>query len=173
MTSFKIGGMGRDNSAARFLAGQDSWSLPPSPFEQIVRQLAEGKKTGDWMWFVFPQIEGLGRSVQAKKYAIRSTEEVVAYLDDSQLGPRYFDCLAIVAGHLLAAANPEDLWKALVGIFGDIDARKFKSSITLFGAVASTLTTNRAVSVALLVDKLHAAGLRPCQATLDWLERQD
>ncbi len=107
----------------RFLEAQNSG-------ETYVRALAElraGRKTSHWMWFVFPQFAGLGRSSMAQRYAIRSLPEAVAYLRHDVLGPRLRECSAVVAS--LTNTSAED-------IFGGIDAVKLRSSMTLFSRVA-------------------------------------
>jgi len=90
-------------------------------------ELRAGRKRSHWMWFVFPQIEGLGRSAMAQKYAIQSREEARAYLDHPALGARLRECAALV----LAVEG-----RSIRGIFGDPDWLKFRSSMTLFAAVA-------------------------------------
>jgi uncharacterized protein (DUF1810 family) len=125
------------------------------------------------MWFIFPQIEGLGGSANARKYAITSKSEATNYLNDSALGPRYFDCLDLVAGHVLARPGAVDVWATLLRIFGEVDARKFKSSVTLFGDVASNMNTAISMKIAGLARQIHSAGLRPCPDTLDWLAKQN
>ena len=105
----------------RFVAAQ------ASIYEQALAELRAGQKRSHWMWFVFPQLAGLGRSATAHYYAIASADEARAYLAHPLLGPRLRDCAAAVLGHTDKSA--ED-------IFGSIDAMKLKSSMTLFEAVA-------------------------------------
>src|SRR5215217_4902733 len=97
-------------------------------FERARRELRQGRKQSHWMWFVFPQIKGLGRSETAQKYAISSREEVSAYLAHPILGPRLRECSRIVAS--LEGVSAED-------IFGSPDEMKFRSSMTLFTQVAA------------------------------------
>ena len=78
------------------------------------------------MWFIFPQIEGLGTSVTARRYAIRSRAEAKAYLEHPVLGPRYRECVATLQD--LGPGRPEN-------VFGAVDTRKLQSSLTLFGDV--------------------------------------
>lgn len=106
----------------RFVEAQDP------VFEQVLRELAAGEKETHWMWFVFPQIEGLGQSETARKYSIRSREEARAYLDHPVLGPRLLQCTRLVAGVEGRSAER---------IFGHPDNLKLRSCMTLFGAVAS------------------------------------
>jgi uncharacterized protein (DUF1810 family) len=97
-------------------------------YETACRELRQGRKQSHWMWFIFPQIRGLGRSEMGQRFAISSREEAAAYLAHPILGPRLRECSKIVAdleGHSL-----ED-------IFGYPDDMKFRSSITLFAQVAA------------------------------------
>ena len=96
-------------------------------YEQARAELRAGEKRSHWMWFVFPQIAGLGRSAMAARYAIGSRGEAQAYLEHAVLGGRLRECAGIVVG----------LEERTVGeIFGDPDDLKFRSSMTLFDAVA-------------------------------------
>ena len=90
-------------------------------------ELKAGRKQSHWMWFVFPQIAGLGASPMAVHYAVRSADEARAYLADPVLGARLREGVAAVLGHRYLSAE---------AIFGGIDALKFRSSLTLFEAVA-------------------------------------
>ena len=101
----------------RFVAAQEG------VYESALTQLRAGRKTGHWMWFVFPQIQGLGMSAMSQRYAIASIEEARAYLEHPVLGPRLAACaraLTELGGHDAEA------------IFGGIDAIKLRSSMTLF-----------------------------------------
>jgi uncharacterized protein (DUF1810 family) len=92
-------------------------------YERAVAELRAGRKTGHWMWFVFPQIAGLGQSAMSRRYAISSLDEARAYLRHPVLGPRLAECaetLIALEGHDAEA------------IFGAIDAIKLRSSMTLF-----------------------------------------
>jgi uncharacterized protein (DUF1810 family) len=95
-------------------------------FESACRELRQGRKQSHWMWFVFPQIKGLGRSETAQKFTIRSREEAAAYLAHPILGPRLRECSRVVAD--LESLTAED-------IFGYPDEMKFRSSMTLFAQV--------------------------------------
>ena len=92
-------------------------------YEQVRAELRAGRKRSHWMWFVFPQIEGLGRSDTARRYAISSRAEAEAYLEHPVLGPRLRECTRLV--NLVEGSSAED-------IFGYTDSRKFRSSMTLF-----------------------------------------
>jgi uncharacterized protein (DUF1810 family) len=97
-------------------------------YPQARDELAAGRKQSHWMWFVFPQLRGLGRSAMAHRYGVASRAEAVAYLDHPLLGTRLVEC----TGLMLAA--PERLTANV--ILGAPDDLKFRSSMTLFGAVA-------------------------------------
>ena len=103
----------------RFVAAQDAGGT----YQRAVEELRRGRKTSHWMWFVFPQIAGLGWSEMSRRYAISSIEEARAYLQHPVLGQRLRDCAAIVAG--------SDT-KTAVELMGSIDAQKLRSSMTLF-----------------------------------------
>jgi uncharacterized protein (DUF1810 family) len=105
----------------RFLAAQDSI------YPQALAELEAGRKQSHWMWFVFPQLAGLGRSPTAIFYALASAEEARAYLAHALLGPRLRTCAAAVLAHRGRSAE---------AIFGTVDAMKLKSSMTLFEAAA-------------------------------------
>lgn len=106
---------------ARFLAAQEA------VYDGVLDELAAGHKRSHWMWFVFPQIAGLGSSAMAQRYAIASADEAAAYLADALLGARLRQCSALVLA--LRGHDIED-------IFGGVDAAKFHSSMTLFAEVA-------------------------------------
>jgi uncharacterized protein (DUF1810 family) len=103
----------------RFLAAQDAGGS----YDQAIAELRRGRKASHWMWFVFPQIAGLGHSPVARMYAISGLAEAQAYLAHPVLGPRLAECAAIVGG--LSGRTAEQ-------IFGGIDALKLRSSMTLF-----------------------------------------
>ena len=96
-------------------------------YASVLAELRAGHKRSHWMWFVFPQIAGLGTSEMAQRYAIASSDEAAAYLAHPVLGQRLRECAAIVAA--LDAPSAED-------IFGQTDTLKFRSSMTLFADVA-------------------------------------
>ena len=90
---------------------------------QVRRELADGRKTSHWMWFVFPQLAGLGHSAMARHYAISSLDEAKAYLRHPVLGPRLVEC----AGLVNRVEN-----RSIHQILGSPDDLKFRSSMTLF-----------------------------------------
>jgi uncharacterized protein (DUF1810 family) len=105
----------------RFIDAQDG------VYARVQSELAAGCKTTHWMWFIFPQIEGLGHSATAQKYAISSLDEARAYLDHPVLGSRLRDCTRLVT-----AVNG----RSIEDIFGYPDHLKFHSSMTLFAQPA-------------------------------------
>ncbi len=101
----------------RFVAAQQG------VYEQALAELRAGRKRSHWMWFVFPQVAGLGRSPTAQRYAISGLEEARAYLAHPVLGPRLCECC-----RTLLELPPSDPGE----ILGGIDALKLRSSMTLF-----------------------------------------
>jgi uncharacterized protein (DUF1810 family) len=97
-------------------------------YEQVCSELRRGCKTGHWMWFIFPQIRGLGHSPMASKFAISSLEEARAYLNDPILGSRIRECTRLI--------NRAE-GRTIQQIFGYPDVLKFQSSITLFAHATS------------------------------------
>ena len=106
----------------RFVVAQDEGS-----YRAAVAELRAGRKTSHWMWFIFPQVAGLGRSAAAQHFAISSLDEAQAYLRHPVLGPRLRECV-----QLLAALDG----KSADHILGSVDAMKLRSSLTLFMAAA-------------------------------------
>jgi uncharacterized protein (DUF1810 family) len=97
-------------------------------YERVVDELRQGRKQSHWMWFIFPQIEGLGSSPMADAYAIASRAEAQAYLDHPLLGARLRQCTRLVT------AVPD---RSIAAILGYPDDLKFRSSMTLFAAVTA------------------------------------
>jgi uncharacterized protein (DUF1810 family) len=110
-----------DVDLARFVAAQEG------VYGRALAELRHGRKESHWMWFVFPQMAGLGTSPTARLYAIASADEARAYLAHPLLGARLRDCTAAVLAHRERSAE---------AIFGAVDAMKLRSSMTLFEAVA-------------------------------------
>jgi uncharacterized protein (DUF1810 family) len=106
---------------ARFIAAQEP------VYAQVTAELAAGRKRSHWMWFVFPQLQGLGASAMAQRYAIRSLEEATAYLAHQILGRRLRECAGLV--------NAVD-GRSAREIFGRPDDLKFHSAMTLFAKAA-------------------------------------
>lgn len=112
-----------DYDLDRFVTAQDAGGT----YQRAIEELRAGSKRSHWMWFVFPQLAGLGYSATSRRYAIASLGEAAAYLDHPVLGPRLLECAGVVAG--LSGRTAEQ-------IFGSIDARKLHSSVTLFRRAA-------------------------------------
>lgn len=107
----------------RFVAAQDAGGT----YDGAVAELRAGHKRTHWMWFVFPQIAGLGSSPTSRHFAISSLDEARAYLAHPVLGPRLAECVEIISA--LPTSSAED-------VFGGIDALKLRSSMTLFDRAA-------------------------------------
>jgi uncharacterized protein (DUF1810 family) len=105
----------------RFVIAQDSI------FKRVLSELQAGTKMGHWMWFIFPQVRGLGRSPTSIEYAISSRDEAQAYLQHPVLGPRLKECTQVVLN-----VNG----RSATDIFGTPDDIKFRSSMTLFAQVS-------------------------------------
>ena len=108
----------------RFRIAQDA----NATFERAVAELRAGRKRSHWMWFVFPQISGLGLSAMSQTFAISSLAEAIAYLEHPVLGPRLRECAEIL---------PQLQGRSAQDVFGAIDAVKLRSSMTLFAAAAA------------------------------------
>jgi uncharacterized protein (DUF1810 family) len=96
-------------------------------YDRVRRELAAGRKESHWMWFIFPQMAGLGFSPMARKFGIASEAEALSYLQHAVLGPRLRECTTL----LLACPDPD-----IHSILGSPDDLKFRSAMTLFAAVA-------------------------------------
>ncbi len=137
--------MGDRYDLQRFVDAQDE------VFGQVCTELREGRKRGHWMWFIFPQIRGLGYSSMSVKYAISSRQEAIAYLKHPLLGSRLRQCTQLV--NLVEG-------RSVSQIFGSPDDLKFRSSMTLF---ASAKAENQ-IFIDALQKYFNGA---PDQATLD------
>lgn len=104
----------------RFVAAQEQI------YSRALEEIRRGSKRSHWMWFIFPQIAGLGRSAMAQRYAIVDAAEARAYLAHPLLGARYVECVEALQD--LIGSDP-------VHVFGEVDATKLRSSLTLFEAV--------------------------------------
>ncbi|MDI3560458.1 DUF1810 domain-containing protein [Bradyrhizobium sp. Arg816] len=134
----------------RFVRAQDP------VFRDVQGELARGRKQTHWMWFVFPQIAGLGFSAMSQRYAIGSRGEARAYLAHPVLGPRLIECTTLV----LAVEG-----RTINAILGAPDDSKFRSSMTLFGAVSDEPVFDQALA-------RYFAGERD-NATLEMLAKLD
>lgn len=104
-----------------YLQAQDS------VYPDVLAQLRNGRKTGHWMWFVFPQLAGLGHSATSRFYGLKDVQEARAYLAQAVLGTRLLECAKLVA----ATQS-----RAVIDVFGATDALKLRSSATLFSIAA-------------------------------------
>ncbi|MCK1743273.1 DUF1810 domain-containing protein [Bradyrhizobium sp. 139] len=134
----------------RFVRAQDP------VYRDVQGELTRGRKQSHWMWFVFPQVSGLGFSAMSQRYAIGSRAEAGAYLAHPVLGPRLTECTTL----MLAVKG-----RTINAILGAPDDAKFRSSMTLFGAVAGEPVFEQALA-------RFFAG-EPDQATLDILAALD
>jgi uncharacterized protein (DUF1810 family) len=132
----------------RFLDAQSS------VYPLVLDELRRGRKQSHWMWFIFPQLAGLGHSAIAQRFAIASREEAIAYLGHGVLGSRLRECTALVNGVE---------GRTILEILGSPDDLKFHSSMTLFGAVSSD------PKFAVAITKFY--GGKRDQRTLDLLSR--
>jgi uncharacterized protein (DUF1810 family) len=130
----------------RFLDAQSS------VYPRVLAELRRGRKQSHWIWFIFPQFAGLGHSAMAQRFAIASRGKAAAYLGHPVLGHRLRECTALVNAVV---------GRAIREILGTPDDLKFRSSMTLFGAVSTDPEFPAAIS------KFY--GGRPDQATLDVL----
>lgn len=106
----------------RFVTAQDQL------FEQVVEEITNGRKTGHWMWFVFPQIKGLGKSLISEEYGLAGVEEARAFFEHPILGKRLVQLLKLLLEH----SN-----KSISIILGFPDNLKLKSSLTIFEAATA------------------------------------
>ena len=107
----------------RFVEAQDA------VYDEVRSELRQGCKRGHWMWFIFPQISGLGRSATAREFAISSIDEAAAYLQHPVLGPRLVECTTLMLSNSSKTAHE---------ILGYPDDVKFRSSMTLFAHATPT-----------------------------------
>jgi len=112
---------------SRFVAAQAK-----GVYAGALRELRQGEKRTHWMWFVFPQLAGLGRSDKARHFAISGAPEARSYLAHPVLGARLVECARVLTG--LTADDP-------VSVFGPVDAQKLRSSMTLFAHAATAPET--------------------------------
>ena len=109
----------------RFMTAQDAGGT----YEQALAELRRGRKTSHWMWYVFPQVAGLGRSSTARFYALSGLPEAQAYVAHPVLGPRLRECASALTE--LSGSDP-------VAVVGSVDALKLRSSMTLFARADPT-----------------------------------
>jgi uncharacterized protein (DUF1810 family) len=124
-------------------------------YAQVMSELRTGRKRSHWIWFIFPQIVGLGRSTIARRYAVASRDEAVAYLEHPTLSSRLRECTQTICG------IPD---RSIDDILGSPDDLKFRSSMTLFAAVSGDAVFRNAL------DQFCAGASDP--ATVAILNRQ-
>jgi len=122
--------MTSEKTLQRFINAQQS------DYQIAFSEIKQGKKQGHWMWYIFPQIQGLGFSDTSRFYAIRDMQEAEEYLDHPILGVR----IVLISNELLKLEETD-----AVKIFGNPDYLKLKSSMTLFAMVANTHTVFQSV----------------------------
>lgn len=137
----------QDNGLERFVAAQEP------VIGRVLSELAAGEKRSHWMWFVFPQLRGLGSSVMADRYGLEGAAEARDYDAHPLLGPRLRECAGLVLDHRARSAER---------IMGPVDALKLRSCATLFREVASAPGP-----FAEIIDVFYAG--QPCVATLAML----
>jgi uncharacterized protein (DUF1810 family) len=149
---------------ARFRAAQGAAG---TGFATALGELRAGRKTSHWIWYVLPQLAGLGRSPTARHFGLTDVHEAVAYLRDPVLGPRLTETVAAVHRHV-TAPRPIPI-QTLMG--SHVDALKLVSCLTLFRHVARALTDaepgpewlSLAAEAQAILDAASAQGLPPCQ----------
>lgn len=114
--------MSSEQGLERFVAAQEQI------YTRALDEIRRGKKRSHWMWFIFPQLAGLGQSAMAQRYAIADAVEARAYLAHPLLGQRYIECVSALQDLIGSDA---------VAVFGDVDAVKLRSSLTLFEMVGA------------------------------------
>ena len=156
-----------DADLERFVTAQAN-----GEFDAALSEMRGGRKRNHWIWYVFPQIAGLGMSQMSQLYAIRDRDEAVAYLRHPVLGPRLLDVTTAVADQVRKGVPVDQLMGS------SIDAAKLVSSMTLFGRVARSLSASPGdphAAFADLADEILTAaaaqGYRECGHTLNRLAR--
>lgn len=119
-------------------------------FDRVLTELRQGQKQSHWMWFVFPQISGLGRSETARHFALSGLDEARAYLQHPLLGPRLEQCAQIIAPQMQRSARQ---------LFGTPDDLKLHSSMTLFAVAAPDKPVFEAVLAAFFNEERDSATL--------------
>ena len=153
----------------RFIVAQDGEA---AGIDAALAELHAGRKQGHWIWYVFPQLAGLGMSSMSQRYGLRGRDETAAYLRHDELRDRYARAVDVVAEHMCRLQPP-----ALATLMGsEIDARKLVSSLTLFEAVASSLAEGGDAVLAALAERIgevlasaESQGYERCAVTLERL----
>lgn len=159
----------RQFDLARFRTAQDQRG---SGFDSALREMQAGSKRGHWIWYVFPQLSGLGHSSVSRTYGIDGLPEAKAYLRDSELRSRLMAVTTAVRDHLSKGASVETLMGS------STDALKLVSSLTLFGHAAKQLHGSDGLAAygalaraaAEVLNSAERQGYGPCQYTLSHLD---
>jgi len=165
---FAKGRIRRGGSLERFHEAQAS---PSAGYDTALAEIRRGRKTSHWIWYIFPQIEGLGRSPTARAYAIRDLAEACEYLRDPLLRARYEEIASAVSEQLTRGSALEEL------MGGKTDALKLASSLTLFRAAAQRLAVDDPTFNSLaqrcdsILEQTSARGYPPCAWTLSRVAR--
>ena len=144
----------------------DAQASPSAGYDTALAEIRRGRKTSHWIWYIFPQLEGLGRSSTARAYAIRDLAEACEYLRDPLLRARYEEIAGAVSEQLARGRALEDL------MGGRTDALKLVSSLTLFRAAAQSLAGEDPTFDSLaqrcdsILGQTSAQGYPPCAQTL-------
>jgi uncharacterized protein (DUF1810 family) len=158
----------------RFKVAQSS---PHAGFETALKEIRSGGKRSHWIWYVFPQLAGMGSSSMSRTYAIQGIAEAVEFLKDSELRSRYATISQAVAEQLRSERKP-----AVREVMGsEIDAQKLVSSLTLFGDVAKNLNAiepneeyeSIATSAREVLNIAASQGYPPCASTRRELQRTE
>ena len=138
----------------RFVDAQDGGAV----FERALAEVAAGSKRSHWMWFVYPQIAGLGGSPTARRYAVSGRAEADAYLRHPVLGPR------LLSAARAAATTPG---RSAEAVFGAVDALKLRSSMTLFELVAQDAATGSSATAGGPQEQWLATTAQACRDVLE------
>lgn len=121
MADVNISGAGDPHNLSRFIQAQET------VYDQAISEIKRGRKHSHWMWYIFPQFDGLGFSATSRRYSIKSLAEAEAYLSHPVLGPRLIECTEAALGAQGRSAQE---------IFGSPDDMKLRSCATLFASVS-------------------------------------
>ena len=121
-----------DYDLERFVTAQDR------VYEQVVREITDGRKTGHWMWFMFPQIKGLGKSITSEEYGLEGVEEARPFFNHPILGKRLVQLLELLSEH----SN-----KSISIILGFPDNLKLKSSLTIFEVATAEMIFSEVLEI--------------------------
>jgi uncharacterized protein (DUF1810 family) len=150
---------------------KDAQARTADGYPAALAEIQSGAKRGHWIWYIFPQLAGLGHSPQSSFYGISGVEEAMAYLRDPLLRARLVSLVA-------AVAERQQAGQSLSSVMGSrIDALKFISSLTLFGSIAATLHASEgdeayrgvAKTLEAVLESAESEGFRRCSFTLDRL----